>query len=205
MSKDQASPESPPTAPDQVEQASSIDKPIETEESVVEPTPIEQLAQQLADTTRQAEENWDKFARTQAELENLRRRSEKELQNAHKYALEKFSKELLTVADSLELGLQAAAGDAPDVAKLREGMELTLKQLNSVLEKFGVRAVDPMGEKFNPELHQAMAMQPAADAEPNMVVKVFQKGYLLHDRLLRPAMVVVAQAAAGSPHIDEQA
>jgi len=204
MSKDQASPESAPKAPDQAEQAASVDTSIETEEGVIEPTPIEQLAQQLTETTRRAEENWDKFVRTQAELENLRRRSEKELQNANKYALEKFSKELLTVVDSLELGLQAAIGEAPDVVKLHEGMELTLRQLNSVLEKFSVRAVDPMGEKFNPDLHQAMAMQPSTDIEPNTVVKVFQKGYLLHDRLLRPAMVVIAQAAE-STRIDEQA
>jgi len=204
MSKDQASPESAPKAPDQAEQAASVDTSIETKEGVIEPTPIEQLAQQLTETTRRAEENWDKFVRTQAELENLRRRSEKELQNANKYALEKFSKELLTVVDSLELGLQAAIGEAPDVVKLREGMELTLRQLNSVLEKFSVRAVDPMGEKFNPDLHQAMAMQPSTDIEPNTVVKVFQKGYLLHDRLLRPAMVVIAQAAE-STRIDEQA
>ncbi|CAI8906591.1 nucleotide exchange factor GrpE [Methylocaldum szegediense] len=210
MSKDQASPESTPNAPDQATQPASVDAPIETKETekkegIIEPAPIEQLAEQLAEATRRANENWDKFLRTQAELENLRRRSEKELQNANKYALEKFSKELLNVVDSLELGLQAAAGESTDVAKLREGMELTLKQLNTVLEKFGIRAVDPMGEKFNPDLHQAMAMQPAADSEPNTVIKVFQKGYLLHDRLLRPAMVVVAQAAVEPTRIDEQA
>ncbi|HYE34546.1 nucleotide exchange factor GrpE [Methylocaldum sp.] len=205
MSKDQASPESTPMTPDQAEQPASIDTALATEEGANEPTPIEQLAQQLTETARKAEENWDKFVRTQAELENLRRRSEKELQNANKYALEKFSKELLTVIDSLELGLQAAVGETPDVVKLREGMELTLKQLNSVLERFSVRVVDPMGEKFNPDLHQAMAMQPTTDVEPNTVVKVFQKGYLLHDRLLRPAMVVIAQAAAESTRIDEQA
>jgi len=205
MSKDQVSPESAPNAPDQAEQAASVDTSLEAEESVAEPTPIEQLAQQLTEATRRAEDNWDKFVRTQAELENLRRRSEKELQNANKYALEKFSKELLSVVDSLELGLQAAVGEAPDVMRLREGMELTLKQLNSALEKFSVRAVDPLGEKFNPDLHQAMAMQPSADVEPNTVVRVFQKGYLLHDRLLRPALVVIAQAAAESTHIDEQA
>lgn len=205
MSKDQASPESTPKVPDQATQAASVDTPIETEEGVIEPTPIEQLAEQLTEATRRADENWDKFLRTQAELENLRRRSEKDLQNANKYALERFAKELLSVVDSLELGLQAAVGETSDVAKLREGMELTLKQLSSVLEKFGIRAVDPMGEKFNPDLHQAMAMQPTADMEPNTVVKVFQKGYLLHDRLLRPAMVVIAQAAEESTRIDEQA
>lgn len=153
----------------------------------------EQLSARLAEVTRTAEANWDKFVRAQAELENLKRRAEKDVQNAHKFALERFARELLTVIDSLELGIQAATGDTEEVQKLREGMELTRKQLVAVLEKFNVVAIDPVGEKFNPELHQAMAMQPDADAPPNSVIRVFQKGYLLHDRLLRPAMVVVAQ------------
>jgi len=157
------------------------------------PTPANQLAQELAKVTRLSEENWDKFVRTQAELENLKRRSEKDLQNAHKFGLEKFARELLPVADSLELGLNVETGDNPDAQKLREGMELTLKQLMASLEKFNVIPIDPDGEKFNPELHQAMATQPTDEAEPNTVIKVYQKGYLLNDRLLRPAMVVVAQ------------
>jgi molecular chaperone GrpE len=157
------------------------------------PAPSDQLAGELAKATRLAEENWDKFVRTQAELENLKRRSEKDLQNAHKFGLEKFARELLPVADSLELGLSVETGDNPDVQKLREGMELTLKQLLASLEKFNVTPIDPAGEKFNPELHQAMATQPTDEAEPNTVIKVYQKGYLLNDRLLRPAMVVVAQ------------
>ena len=96
--------------------------------------------------------------------------------------------------DSLELGLGVESSDNPEVAKLREGMELTLKQLLASFEKFQLIAVNPEGEKFNPELHQAMAMQPTPDAEANTVLKVYQKGYLLSERLLRPAMVVVAQA-----------
>jgi len=99
------------------------------------PAPSDQLAGELANATRLAEENWDKFIRTQAELENLKRRSEKDLQNAHKFGLEKFARELLPVADSLELGLSVETGDNPDVQKLREGMELTLKQLLASLEK----------------------------------------------------------------------
>ena len=157
------------------------------------PAPSNQLAGELAKATRLAEENWDKFVRTQAELENLKRRSEKDLQNAHKFGLEKFARELLPVADSLELGLSVETGDNPDMQKLREGMELTLKQFLASLEKFNVTPIDPEGEKFNPELHQAMATQPTDEAEPNTVIKVYQKGYLLNDRLLRPAMVVVAQ------------
>ncbi|MGZ8216430.1 nucleotide exchange factor GrpE [Methylomagnum sp.] len=166
----------------------------EPDVSALESTPIEQLAEELAAANRKAEENWDKFVRVQAEMENLKRRAEKDLTNAHKFALEKFSRELLSVVDSLELGLQAAAGESAEVEKLREGMTLTHKQLLTVLEKFNVRGIDPVGEKFNPDFHQAMAMQPAPDAEPNTVIKVFQKGYLLNDRLLRPAMVVIAQA-----------
>lgn len=187
------------------EEQAATEASAETEQGSVEPTSNEQLAEQLVAANRKAEENWDKFVRTQAEMENLRRRSEKELQNAHKYALEKFAKELLLVVDSLELGIQAASGDAPEIAKLREGSELTLKQFRAVLEKFNIQPVDPLGQKFNPELHQAMAMEPSASAEPNTVVKVFQKGYVLNDRLLRPAMVVIAQAMAEQPRVDERA
>ena len=172
--------------------------------AVTELTPIEQLGEQLVEATRKAEENWDKLIRTQAEMENLRRRTEKDLQNAHKYALEKFAKELLVVLDSLELGILAASSDAPEVAKLREGSELTLKQFLSVLERFNVLPIEPLGQKFNPDLHQAMAMEPS-NVEPNTVVKVFQKGYMHNDRLLRPAMVVIAQAMSAPVHLDEQA
>jgi molecular chaperone GrpE len=193
MSQDDVLPEAAPITPDEAP-ATSPEASQGQVEAAIEAAPTGQLAEQLAEATRKAEENWDKFVRTQAELENLKRRAEKDVQNAHKFALEKFARELLTVADSLELGLQAANGDSPDVEKLREGMELTLKQLLSTLEKFNVRVIDPEGEKFNPELHQAMAMQPTDTAEPNTVIKVFQKGYLLNERLLRPAMVVIAQA-----------
>lgn len=181
-------PESGPETPDAVAVESAA-------EESAKPVSSEPLAEQLAAATQKAEENWDRFVRTQAELENLKRRSEKDLQNAHKFALEKFARELLTVVDSLELGLRAATQDAPEVQKLREGMDLTHKQLITVLEKFNIVAVDPVGEKFNPEQHQAMAMQPSETEAPNTVLKVFQKGYLLNDRLLRPAMVIVAQAA----------
>jgi molecular chaperone GrpE len=118
------------------------------------------------------------------------------VQDARKFGLERFAKELLPVADSLELGLGVETSDNPEVEKLREGMQLTLKQLLSTLEKFQIAPVDPEGEKFNPELHQAMALQPTDEAEPNTIIKVYQKGYLLNGRLLRPAMVVVAQAIA---------
>ena len=201
MSQDEALPESA-----QITQEPPMDGAetlLETNEATTEAETSPTGA--LAEALRKADENWEKAVRVQAELENFRRRAEKDVQDARKFALEKFARELLTVVDSLELGLQAATADTPETAKLREGMELTLKQLFAALEKFNVRPVDPEGEKFNPEQHQAMAMQPSETAEPNTVVKVFQKGYLLNERLLRPAMVVIAQAAAQPARIDEQA
>ncbi len=158
---------------------------------------VAELQTQLAKAEAKAAENWDKALRTQAEMENLKRRTQKDLDNAHKYGLEKFAKELLSVIDSLELGIQAATSDAPEVVKLREGSELTIKQFENVFDKFNIEAIDPLGQPFNPEQHQAMTMQPSADVEPNTVLNVLQKGYILNGRLIRPAMVVVSQAATG--------
>ena len=169
---------------------------------------VELLQKQLKQAEKKAEENWDKAVRTLAEMENLKRRTQKDLENAHKYGLEKFSKELLSVIDSLELGIQASTSDNPEVVALREGSELTIKQFESVFAKFNIEALDPTGQTFNPELHQAMTMQPSADVEPNTVLNVFQKGYVLNGRLIRPAMVVVSQAVkpvGDSINLDEQA
>ncbi len=165
----------------------------EQEEERTEPS-REELQLLLEDARNKADEHWNRVLRLQAELENLRKRSQRELENAHKYALEKFVQELLPVKDSLEMGL-AAVGEEGDesAAKMREGVELTLKMLQTVLEKFGVKEINPEGQPFDPELHQAMSMVESADAEPNTVVTVMQKGYLLNDRLIRPAMVVVAK------------
>lgn len=169
---------------------------------------IQALQAELAQAKEQAAVNWDKAVRVQAEMENLKKRVQKDLDDERKYGLAKFAKELLTVLDSLELGLQAATGDSPEVAKLREGSELTIKQFEAAFAKFNIEAINPIGQAFNPELHQAMAMQPSATAEPNTVLNVFQKGYVINGRLLRPAMVVVAKAEdkpADSIKIDEQA
>ncbi len=162
-------------------------------EGIATPT-VEELKGRLAEAAQAAERERDRFLRAQAEMENLRRRAEKDVQNAHKFALERFAKELLAVVDSLELGLQAVGADAAGTEALREGMSLTLKQLLSVLDRFGIRPIDPAGQRFDPEWHQAMAMEQTADLEPGSVVRVFQKGYSLNERLLRPAMVVVSQA-----------
>ncbi|MGB0720924.1 MAG: nucleotide exchange factor GrpE [Gammaproteobacteria bacterium] len=154
------------------------------------------IEEQLAAAEAKAAEHWDAFVRAQAEMENLRRRAQRDVENAHKFAVEKFTKELLAVKDSLEMGLNAAnEGGEADMAKLIEGTELTLKMLGQAFEKHGIAEVNPMGEKFNPELHEAMAMQPSAEHEPNTVITVIQKGYTLNDRLVRPAMVMVSKEA----------
>ncbi|NOQ13591.1 MAG: nucleotide exchange factor GrpE [Methyloprofundus sp.] len=166
------------------------------EEGAEEEISVAELQKQLALAEKKATENWDKVLRIQAEMDNLKRRTQKDLDSAHKYGLEKFAKELLNVIDSLELGIQAATSDVPEVVKLKEGSELTIKQFEAVFAKFNIEAIDPTGQPFDPEFHQAMTMLPSEDAEPNTVINVFQKGYVLNGRLIRPAMVVVAQAVA---------
>ena len=169
---------------------------------------IEALQQQLEEAQQQAAANLDKAIRTMAEMDNLKKRVQKDLEDERKYGLAKFAKELLSVMDSLELGIQAAAGDSPELVKLREGSELTMKQFETVFAKFNIETIDPTGQPFNPELHQAMVMQPSSTVAPNHVITVFQKGYVLNGRLLRPAMVVVAKAEdkpADNAKIDEQA
>ena len=167
----------------------------------------EQLLLTLQDAQAKADQHWNQLLLARAELDNNRRRNERDGENAHKFALEKFVRELLPVKDSLELGLAAALGEGTELEKLREGMALTLKMLGAAMEKFGVSEVDPAGEKFNPERHQAMAMQESPTAEANTVLTVYQKGYLLNDRLIRPAMVVVSSAPAEKkgPSVDEKA
>ncbi len=155
------------------------------------------LETQLEDAKAQAADSLDQLMRTRAEMENIRRRSEKELSNARKYALEKFAQELLPVMDSMEMGVAAATDENADVAKLREGTEMTLKMFETAIEKFGIKSVHPKGEVFNPEHHQAMTMIDSPEHEPNMIIDVMQKGYLLNERLVRPAMVVVSSANSG--------
>lgn len=138
----------------------------------------------------------DQSLRTQAEIQNLRRRSERDVENAHKYALEKFVGELLPVVDNLERALQAIDQDDEAVKAFTEGVELTLKSFQDVLVRYKIEPIDPKGQPFDPEFHQAMSMLEMPDQEPNTVVDVFQKGYTLNGRLVRPAMVVVAKAAA---------
>lgn len=155
---------------------------------------IARLQALLADAEARAEAAKDAQLRAAAELENTRRRLEREASSTLKYAAEKLLGELLAVADSLELGLKAADGAEGPAKAMGEGMQLTYRQLMSVLEKNGVRQIDPAGQPFNPDFHQAMTMVESADIPANHVLSVMQKGYSLHERLLRPAMVVVARA-----------
>ena len=156
--------------------------------------PYEQLQSALQEAHTQAEEQRNQLLRTRAEMENLRRRAERDLENAHKYGLERFINEILPVKDSLEMGLSVASDESTDIAKIREGMDLTLKMMQALLQKMAVREINPLGEKFNPDMHQAMMAQPTADVEPNTILAVYQKGYSLNDRVVRPAMVVISKA-----------
>ena len=153
---------------------------------------VEELTQSLEEWQAKADGYLNELLRTRAEAENVRKRAQRDVENAHKYGQDRLVGEMLPVKDSMELGLTAAQ-TAGEAASIREGLELTLKMFNAALEKFGVKEVNPVGEKFNPELHQAMSMQ-EADAEPGSVLTVVQKGYQLNDRLVRPAMVIVAKA-----------
>ena len=162
------------------------------------PTPAgtgRDLTALLEDARAKADDHWDQLLRSRAEMENLRRRHVSELEKAHKYALDSFVKDLVGVRDSLELALEAASAESADLAKLREGTDLTLKQLADVMTRFGVERLDPLGEPFNPEYHQAITIQPRPDLAPNSVATVIQKGYVLNGRLVRPAMVIVSSAA----------
>ncbi|UTW48884.1 nucleotide exchange factor GrpE [Bacterioplanoides sp. SCSIO 12839] len=155
---------------------------------------LEAAQQEIADLK-------DQMLRVQAEMQNVRRRAEADVEKAHKFGVEKFANEMLSVADNLDRAL-AAAGDDEATKPLREGVEMTLTGFAAGLAKFKVETVDPMGETFNPELHQAMSMIESAEAAPNTVIAVMQKGYTLQGRLLRPAMVMVSK---GAPQIDENA
>ena len=150
------------------------------------------LEQRLKQAEKTAQEHYDAWLRAKAECDNFRKRSQTEIANAHKYAVENFASELVPVKDSLEAAL---ASEHPTAESLKSGVELTLRQLKAVFEKFNLKEIDPAGQKFDPHQHQAISTV-EADAEPNTVVQVLQKGYLLHDRVVRPALVIVAKPKA---------
>ncbi|MGH8283978.1 MAG: nucleotide exchange factor GrpE, partial [Gammaproteobacteria bacterium] len=165
----------------------------EAEEQVPATDQVAELRAALADAQQQATQNRDGYLRVAAELDNLHKRSQRDLENAHKFALERFLQELLPVKDSLEIGIAAADTSTNG---LKQGMEMTLKLLATVFERFGISEVNPAaGEAFNPEQQDAMAMQASIEVEPGTVLQTVQKGYLLNGRLLRPARVIVAKTA----------
>ncbi|MFO1379966.1 MAG: nucleotide exchange factor GrpE [Chitinivorax sp.] len=178
-----ATPENPNTSLDQTA-AADLAAP---ETSSVDTMPS--LEDALKQAELQAAEHHDAWLRAKAETENIRRRSAEEVQSAQKYAVTKFATELLAVKDSLEMALK----DTSSIESIQAGVDLTLKQLVGVFDKFQLVEINPLGEKLDPYKHQAISMVPA-DAEPNTVVNVMQKGYQLADRVIRPAMVVVAKA-----------
>ena len=147
----------------------------------------------LAEAEAKIAELSNEMLRVRAEADNVRKRAARDAEHARKFALERFMGDLLDVKDSLERGLEAAAGEDASVTQLREGTELTLKMLSKVLDKYALVELDPTGEAFDPELHEALSMLPSPDHQPNTVVSVIQKGYRLNERLLRPARVIVAQ------------
>jgi len=153
----------------------------------------EELVVECRQAQQKADENWDKLVRTQAEMENLRRRVERDVANAHKFGIEKILKDLLAVVDSIQSGLEIGKNLTGDAKAIHEGMELTLKLLIDTLKKNGVQEIDPEGQPFNPADMEAVSAQPGTKNDPNTVINVLQKGYKLHDRLLRPAMVIIAQ------------
>lgn len=162
------------------------------------PVSVAALQQQVEDLKSELTQTKEQSLRVLAEMQNVRRRAEQDVEKAHKFGLEKFVGELLPVADNLERALASTnSSDNIDLAAVVEGVELTLKSLLDALRRQQVEQIDPEGEPFNPQLHQAMTAIENRDVEPNTVLNVFQRGYTLHGRLVRPAMVVVSKAPAG--------
>ncbi len=175
------------------EQKTQKDTSNKAKEELENNSRIEDLESQLEEAQQSTKDNWDKLLRSQAEMENLKRRTSKDLENAHKFALDGFVKALLEVSDSLAMGIKSAKDEKATLENTTEGLELTNKVFNSTLEKFGVEAINPLDEKFNPDLHEAVTMVPMPDKESNTVLEVIQIGFSLNGRLVRPALVVVVQ------------
>tara|TARA_R110002110_G_C13465969_1_gene719113 strand:+ start:4037 stop:4684 length:648 start_codon:yes stop_codon:yes gene_type:complete len=156
---------------------------------------VESLQSELEAATKKADDSWQQLLRKEADMQNMQKRVTVQVDSARKFALERFAAELLQVADSLEQGLSLANSGHSDSAGVFEGLALTNKALVSVMEKEGIQQLNPEGEAFNPTFHEAISMQETTDFEPNQVMEVVQKGYLLNDRLIRPARVVVSRAS----------
>ena len=197
--KEDALSDDAPVVEPTAEQQASDDMPhketTEADQKPTEPTDNteQDLATELEASRARADENWDKLLRMQAEMDNLRKRNLREIENAHKFALEKIATELLGIRDSLENGIAASRAEDVEIEQLREGSELILKQMTQTMEKFNIAVINPEGEKFNPDMHQAMSTQEHPEMTSNTVITVLQKGYTLNERLLRPALVMVSK------------
>ncbi|BBB24956.1 nucleotide exchange factor GrpE [Amphritea japonica] len=185
----------PETVTDAVDSAAAADETVETAAEQASEADVDALQLALAQAQDQTAALMDQELRTRAEMQNIRRRAEQDVEKAHKFALEKFTNELLPVVDSLERAIEASVSDDEAVKVLREGVEMTLNMFVSGLGKFNVEQHNPAGEAFNPELHQAMSMVPNPEVPANHVMAVMQKGYSLNSRLIRPAMVIVSKGA----------
>lgn len=195
---------------EQAEVVSTSPGDVPAEEAAVEPAvqskdpeqpestdPLEAVKVSVEGLERELEESKAQMLRAQAEMQNIQRRARNDVEKAHKFGVERFVKEMLPVLDSLEKAIEACevGEDSPaQVVSLKDGVELTLTMMVSALKKFEVEVVDPIGKAFDPQLHEAMSVLPQQDVEPNSVVTVLQKGYLLSGRVVRPAMVIVAKA-----------
>lgn len=178
------------------EQVPTVEEALEEAQEALEEAQeavTEDIAALLAESRIEADKHKDMALRIQADMENLRRRTRIDIESAHKYALDKFVNALIPAMDSMEMGMEASSKEEASIESIREGIEMTFKQLLDVLGQFNVERVDPKGEKFNPELHEALTMIPSPDHESNTVVDVIQKGYTLNERLVRAARVIVAQ------------
>jgi molecular chaperone GrpE len=167
----------------------------DVEEKLQAESETEQPESQVEDLQQKLNTLGEQLLREQAEMQNVRRRAQRDIENAHKYALEKFASELLSVVDNLERAIDAIDTEDESQKSVAEGLELTLKTFIEILSKYNVEAVDPAGQPFDADLHQAVSTVPNNDVEPNTVINVFQKGYTLNGRLVRPAMVVVSTSA----------
>lgn len=179
------------------EQVSPVTEDISAESEVLQTAESEgndeDLAVELTKAQKTIKDYWDQIMRLNADMENNRKRAQRDVENAHKFAVKNFVESLLPVSDSIEMGLAASDNENANIEAIREGMSMTLNLFTQMCEKNGIQAVDPTGEKFNPEHHQAMSMQEDDSVEPNTVLNVMQKGYLLNERLIRPAMVIVSK------------
>lgn len=184
--------ESHSTTPDFVKQMHATSKATqETEAS--SGLSSEELTEALEDAKAAIEDHKNQLVRLHAEMDNLRKRSEKDIANAHKYSLDRFAGELLPIIDSLEHGLSIDVGDNEFAKNIHDGLRMTLDLFLTTLEKFAIKPINPIHEMFTPDLHQAISMEENKDVAPNTVLKVLQKGYTLNDRLMRPALVIVAK------------